>query len=71
MNEFIQIVFNILAFVLVWIYSTTYYIPNKIEEQCKTGKETSNAIFWGIIGITVLFEMICTVIIAIIMYMFK
>lgn len=71
MNEFIQIVFNILAFVLVWIYATTYYIPDKIEEQCKTGKETSNAIFWGTIGITVLFEVICTVIIAIIMYMFK
>lgn len=71
MNEFVQIVFNILAFVLVWIYSTTYYIPNKIEEQCKTGRKTSNAIFWGTIGITVVIELICTVIFVLISYTFN
>lgn len=58
MNDLIYYGFNIVIFVLVWIYTTKRYIPDKIQEQCETGVNKSSSIFWGIIGFTLLFEAI-------------
>ena len=58
MNDLIYCGFNIVIFVLVWLYTTRRYIPEKIKEQCETGVNKSSSIFWGIIGFTLLFELI-------------
>lgn len=58
MNDLIYYGFNIVIFVLVWLYTTKRYIPDKIKEQCETGVNKSSSIFWGIIGFTLLFEAI-------------
>lgn len=58
MNDLIYYGFNIVIFVLVWLYTTKRYIPDKIKEQCETGVDKSSSIFWGIIGFTLLFEAI-------------
>lgn len=58
MNDLIYYGFNIVIFVLVWLYTTKRYIPDKIKEQCETGVDKSSSIFWGIIGFTLLFELI-------------
>lgn len=58
MNDLIYYGFNIVIFVLVWLYTTKQYIPDKIKEQCETGVDKSSSIFWGIIGFTLLFEAI-------------
>lgn len=58
MNDLIYCGFNIVIFVLVWLYTTRRYIPDKIKEQCETGVNKSSSIFWGIIGFTLLFELI-------------
>lgn len=62
MNDLIYYGFNIVIFVLVWLYTTKRYIPDKIKEQCETGVDKSSSIFWGIIGFTLLFEAICVAI---------
>ena len=58
MNELIQSGFGIIIFILVWLYTTKRYIPDKIKEQCETGVDKSSSIFWGTIGYTLLFELI-------------
>ena len=58
MNELIQSGVSIIIFILVWLYTTKRYIPDKIQEQCETGVDKSSSIFWGIIGFTLLFEVI-------------
>lgn len=58
MNDLVRYGFNIVIFVLVWLYTTKRYILDKIKEQCETGVDKSSSIFWGIIGFTLLFEVI-------------